>query len=120
MVEKDSSLYRITQAEQCLRGAKALLEIGDYNGVANRAYYCVLHSMRSLLALDGVACKSHVGVIADFRKKYVKTGIIDREMSRIITDLHDGRMNSDYEDFFIVEKRKPSGKSKKPDTSMSG
>ena len=104
MEGKDLSLYRLAQAEECLKDAKALIAINGYKGATNRAYYCVLHSMRSLLALDSVKCKSHGGVMADFKREYINTGIIEREMDQIITESFKGRINSDYKDFFIVEK----------------
>ena len=52
--ERDLSNHRLAQAEQCLKEAKLLYEYAGYKGAANRAYYCVLHSMRSLLALNKV------------------------------------------------------------------
>ncbi|MCL2169281.1 MAG: HEPN domain-containing protein [Defluviitaleaceae bacterium] len=48
---KDMSNYRYEQAEQCLRSAKALIDISDYKGAANRSYYAIFHAMRSVLAL---------------------------------------------------------------------
>ena len=104
MAEKDLSFHRMAQAEACLEDAKLLLANNRYNGVSNRAYYCVLHSMRSLLALDSVACKTHGGVMADFRMKYINTGTIEKEMYQITKDLFDGRLKSDYNDYFVVEK----------------
>lgn len=45
--------YRLEKAEQCLRSAEAILQIGeDYNLVVNRSYYAVFHCMRSILALE--------------------------------------------------------------------
>ncbi len=47
------SRYRMEQARQCITSAKALVEIDDYKGAANRSYYAVFHAMRSVLALEG-------------------------------------------------------------------
>ncbi len=38
---KELSKYRMEQAKQCIKSAKALVEIEDYKGAANRAYYAV-------------------------------------------------------------------------------
>lgn len=50
--KKDLSNYRLDKARQCLQAAKALLGLELYEDAANRAYYCIFHSVRSLLALD--------------------------------------------------------------------
>ena len=48
--------------------------------------------------------KRHSGIIAEFRRLYIKTNIFDKEISSFITDLFDIRTNSDYDDFFIISK----------------
>ena len=59
--EKSLSRYRLKQSEQCLKDAKILLENDSYKGAANRSYYCVFHSMKSILALEKLDFKSHSG-----------------------------------------------------------
>jgi uncharacterized protein (UPF0332 family) len=49
--------YRLEQAERCLKSAKTLLLDLDYKGAANRAYYCVFHAIRSILALESIDFK---------------------------------------------------------------
>jgi len=44
------SKYRLEQAEQYINSAKLLAEHGDYRSTANRAYYAIFQSMRSILA----------------------------------------------------------------------
>ena len=51
---KDLSKYRLEQAEKCIKSAQALVDIDDYKGSANRAYYAIFHCIRSVLALDEV------------------------------------------------------------------
>ena len=48
--------------------------------------------------------KRHSGVISEFRRRYIKTGIFDMEMSTIISDLFNIRTDSDYDDFFVIAK----------------
>lgn len=45
----------------------------DYKGAANRSYYAIFHTMRSVLALDQIDFSKHSGVSAYFRKEYIKT-----------------------------------------------
>ncbi len=56
------------------------------------------------LALDKLDFKRHSGVISNFQKLYIKTGIFDRKMSVIIKSAFDMRSDSDYEDFYIVSR----------------
>lgn len=93
---------RLEHAEECLTAAKALLENGIYKSAANRAYYALFHAMRAVLALDYVDMKHHSGIIAEFRRRYIKTGIFDAEFSLTISLLSDTRNDSDYDDYFVV------------------
>ena len=60
--------------------------------------------MRAVLANDEIDMKKHSGVIAEFRRLYVKTGVFDGDMSKTISVLFDVRTESDYDDFFIISK----------------
>ena len=93
--------YRLEKAEQCLRSAEAILQIGeDYNLVVNRSYYAVFHCMRSILALEGKDFEKHSAVISYFRREYIKTKLIPVEASQIIGNAFSNRNDSDYEDFY--------------------
>ena len=98
------SNIRLEHADECISAAKSLLESENYKSAANRAYYTVFHAMRAVLAFDKIDMKHHSGIIAEFRRLYIKTGIFDAELSKIISVLSDSRNDSDYDDFFIVSK----------------
>ena len=101
---KALSNIRLEHADECISAAKSLLESENYKSAANRAYYTVFHAMRAVLAFDKIDMKHHSGIIAEFRRLYIKTGIFDAELSKIISVLSDSRNDSDYDDFFIVSK----------------
>ncbi|MBR2892643.1 MAG: HEPN domain-containing protein [Clostridia bacterium] len=84
--------------------ADDILALGDYKTVANRSYYAIFSAMRAVLALDGFDSKKHSGVIAEFRKEYLKTEFLPKELSFIIDALVEIRQGSDYDDFYIVSK----------------
>ena len=94
------SKRRLEIAHERLTTAKAMLELGDYKASANRLYYAIFSAMRAVLALDGFDSKKHSGIIARFRQSYIKTGILDTEMSKIIDDLEVIREDS----FFVSPK----------------
>ena len=98
------STARFDHAKECLQDAKLLLASESYRSAAKRAYYAIFHAMRAVLALDGVDMKHHSGIISEFRKRYIKTGIFDASLSGIISELSSVREGSDYNDFFIVSK----------------
>ena len=102
--KKELAEYRLEQALTCIKSSQALININDFKGATNRAYYAIFHSIRSILALDGQDFAKHSGVSAYFRKEYIKTGIFDVEYSDIIKEAFDIRSDSDYDDFFVISK----------------
>ena len=81
---RELSNYRIEAAKETLKTAQPLYENARYKDCVNRSYYTIFHSMRAVLALEGVDYKKHSGVISHFREKYVKTGIFSKELSSIV------------------------------------
>ena len=98
------SALRMEHARECLTGAEALLKVKDYRGAANRSYYAVFHAMRAVLALDGVDMKHHSGIISEFRRRYIKTELLDKGLSEVIQLQSEYRTSSDYDDFFVLSK----------------
>ena len=107
MQEEDKcalSAVRLEHAQECLASAGKLVNANDYKGAANRAYYAVFHAMRAVLALDGIDMKKHSGVMSEFRRLYIKTGILPEEMSVIISEAFDVRTDCDYDDFYEISR----------------
>jgi uncharacterized protein (UPF0332 family) len=76
----------------------ALNSAEGYHGSAiNRAYYAIFYAANGLLATQGLARSKHAGVIAAFRERFVKPGLIEAEYSRIYGRVMDNRHASDYE-----------------------
>lgn len=98
------SKIRFDLAKERIAYANEIMLLGDYKTVANRSYYAVFAAMRAVLALDGFDSKKHSGVIAEFRKNYLKTELLPKELSPIIDGLVEIRQGSDYDDFYIISK----------------
>ena len=98
------SKLRLDIAKERLSYADEILKIGDYKTVANRSYYAVFSAMRAVLALDSFDSKKHSGIIAEFRRRYLKNEILPKELSETIVSLVEIRQGSDYDDFYIVSK----------------
>lgn len=102
--KKGLSNARFLHAQECLESARLLYENGNYKSAANRSYYAIFHAMRAVLAFDGIDMKHHSGIISEFRKLYIKTGVFDTKLSAIISVLFNVRQDSDYDDFFVISK----------------
>ena len=82
-VKSEYAGYRIERAKEDLDVAIEMYEEDHYRIANNRAYYSIFHSMRAVLAFDGFDSKKHSGIIAEFRKSYIKKGIFHDELSII-------------------------------------
>lgn len=83
----DLSKYRLAKAMETLETAKRDMNAEDYASANNRAYYCIFHAMRA--------------VIARFTMNYLKPEILPRDYSKLISNASLIRNRSDYEDFYI-------------------
>ena len=104
--KKSLSALRLANAKEQLGFIPGILALGDYKTVVNRSYYSVFYAMRAVLALDEYDSKKHSGIISEFRKRYIKTGIFSDDLSDIIGELFMVRSNGDYDDFYIVSREK--------------
>lgn len=103
-LQKDYAKYRIERAKEDLEAAHLLFDAGNYRIANNRAYYAIFHSMRAILVFDNFDSSKHSGVIAEFRKRYIKEGIFPAEISKMIGSAFTIRNASDYDDMFIAIK----------------
>ena len=96
------SKVRMERAGECLEDARINLDNSRFKNAANRSYYAAFHAMRAVLAMDSLDFKRHSGVISEFRRRYIKSGLFSITISNYIDELFEIRTNSDYNDFFIV------------------
>ena len=101
---RDLALYRLEKAKSDLNASKKTLELEMYDTAANRSYYAIFHAARAVLALNGEDYKKHSGVISNFQKNYIKTGLLEKNLSNIIKLAFDIRNECDYEDFYIISR----------------
>ena len=93
---------RLANAKECLAAAKDTFQLKYYKTSAGSLYYAVFNLMRALLNCDGIEMKHHSGVISEFRKRYIKTQIMDCSVSDLISQLYDIRSKSDYSVFYEI------------------
>ncbi len=113
------SRTRLELAKERLGFARKILELGDYKTVANRSYYAVFSAMRAVLALDGYDSKRHSGIIAEFRRRYLKTEQLPRDLSFTIDSLVEVRQGSDDDDFYLISKEEVAEQLAKAETFVA-
>lgn len=98
------SKYRFERACQMLKAGNAAYAQDDWVTANNRAYYCLFHAMRSVLALDEIDFKKHSAVISYFNQHYVATNLFNRSYGSKFTNAFIVRNHSDYDDFYLFSR----------------
>ncbi len=96
--------HYIVKARDRYDDGLVLKNMGRYESAANRLYYALFHATNAVLALKGAASNRHRGVKTLFDMHYIKTGIMDRKYSKLYNTVLEVREDSDYEDFYVIDK----------------
>jgi uncharacterized protein (UPF0332 family) len=91
----------MAKADTACASARALLDLGDVDGAANRAYYAMFDAARAALLSSGApvppeVARTHSGLIAAFGTHLVKNGPVSRDMGRLLNRAHEVRLVADY------------------------
>lgn len=97
--------HRMAKAEDDLEGSELLLSGGKFAQSLNRSYYAMFHATRALLTFDKVDSKKHSGVIRLFNMYYLKPGIFDNKLGKVLIEAEKIRTRSDYDDFYVASKQ---------------
>jgi uncharacterized protein (UPF0332 family) len=92
----------MNRARETLVDANSLLEGNRVESSINRSYYAIFHALRAVTALDGFDSSKHSGIIAHFNQVYVKEGVFDKELSKLVRIAFNTREKADYDDFAEV------------------
>lgn len=101
---KDLSKYRFESAWEDLECARVLLMDKKFKASVNRSYYAIFHALRSVTALDQFDSSKHSGIIAYFNRTYIKNGIFDKSVSKMIDTAFRLREKADYQDFVVISR----------------
>jgi len=95
--KRQLALYRIQQAEESMDEARYLLA-GNKSprSVINRAYYSMFYSILALLIFEPYSSSKHSGVLSYFNRRFIKGGIISRDIGRAVNKAFDIRQRGDY------------------------
>lgn len=101
---KELSEYRFHRAGEDLRDAKLLMDAKSFKSSVNRSYYAIFHALRAVTALDGFDASKHSSVIAYVNRVYVKEGIFDKSLSKMLDTAFRLRERADYKDFEMISR----------------
>ena len=93
---EEVGLY-IEHAREMLNAAEHNVSGGFHGSAVNRAYYAIFYAANALLATQDLSRSRHSGVIAAFRQRFVKPGLIEAEYGDIYGRIMDDRHVSDYD-----------------------
>lgn len=86
----------VDKGSRSLAAAERLLQDGDFDFAASRAYYAMFYLAEALLLNRGLAFSKHSGVIAAFGKNFVKTGLVPPKLHAALRQAFDERNIGDY------------------------
>jgi uncharacterized protein (UPF0332 family) len=92
----------LAHAENALKAALALLDLGLAADAASRIYYAAFHAARALLFSLGVEAKTHRSTRSLLARHFVKTGRLPSAVSKELSQLEGLRMAGDYETGFAL------------------
>ncbi|MBU2444117.1 MAG: HEPN domain-containing protein [Bacteroidetes bacterium] len=96
--------YRFSKASEELSVSKLAFSSGKFSSSLSSSYYAIFHSVRTLLALEGIDSKKHSGVIHLFSQKFINTKLLETSFSKILVEAFEIRIDSDYKDFYLASK----------------
>ncbi len=105
-VSNELAKHRLEQAKENFEEAEILYRANKFKGANNRAYYCIFHSIKAVLALEPIDFKRHKDVIGYFNKNYVNTEVFPKDIGKRIVKSSKVREDSDYDDEYSVDSEK--------------
>lgn len=116
---KELSEYRFHRACEDLEDARLLMDAKSYKSSVNRSYYSIFHMLRAVTALDGFDSSKHSGVIAYVNRMYVKEGVFDKSLSKMLDTAYRLRERADYKDFEIISREMAEEQIQKAESIMA-
>ena len=93
---KDETQKLLDKASRAIKAAEDLLQHGDTDFAAGRAYYAMFYIAEALLSEKGLRFSKHGGVHSAFGEHFAKSGLLDPKFHRLLLDAFDKRLQGDY------------------------
>jgi uncharacterized protein (UPF0332 family) len=93
---KDHTRKLLDKAARSIRAASLLVDNGETEFAAGRAYYAMFYAAEAVLYEAGQRSRSHSGVHSLFGEQFAKSGRLDPKFHRWLLDAFDRRLQGDY------------------------
>ncbi len=87
----------IDRAEDCLSDAVFNFEHNRFQVAINRSYYCMFDCISALLHHKDIFVKTHQGSHLKFAEHYIKPGLLDISLAKMLSKVFGLRQSSDYD-----------------------
>lgn len=87
----------LDKGHENLAAAVLLAREGHFAIAVSRAYYAMFYAAEAVLEFEGVSRSKHSGVIAEFGRRFAKTGRLPRELHRFLIEAFEARNQADYD-----------------------
>ena len=92
----DDTRKLLEKAGRAIEAAEVLLESGDAEFAAGRAYYAMFYVAEAMLNEKALKYQKHGGVHGAFGEHFALTGQVDAKFHRWLLDAFDRRIQADY------------------------
>lgn len=92
--------YRFKRAQESFDDALIMIDNKKQNTAINRLYYSSYYAVIALLLKKDIDTRTHNGARTKFSDEFIKTGIIDKKLGKLFSQLSDYRQKGDYGDLY--------------------
>jgi len=92
------------KCEEAQREMEILFSGGLYSGSVSRAYYAMFYATTALLFTKNLEFSKHSGTISAFGKQFIKTGLLEDEYHKLLTESFKARQSAEYNIFRQIDK----------------
>lgn len=100
--------FRMQEADETLSEALKMLNDSSFSArsVVNRAYYAMFYATMALFIKTGhkTETSKHSGIISKFDQIFIKSGLLDKDLSKKLHRAFDNRQESDYREMVITRR----------------
>lgn len=93
---KPGAVKLLAKTERAIQAAQTLLDAGDSEFAAGRAYYAMFYVAEALLFERDLTFNKHSAVQAAFGKEFAKTGELPPKFHQWLLDASDTRLEAEY------------------------
>jgi uncharacterized protein (UPF0332 family) len=86
----------LDKASHAIHASELLLQGGETDFAAGRAYYAMFYVAQALLLERGLRFSKHTAVHASYGQEFARTAVLDPKFHRWLIDAFDERIRGDY------------------------